>query len=116
MILRRWRIGKQELLELRNKVAVAPVEDGGFAKWFHFDHRVFGKLMRRGKKSDIALSEQRPTVDSWRLVLDVTYQCGVDFPLQEEFEKVLCRLFSELNMRTWHEFSDLGYRLKNKCC
>jgi hypothetical protein len=69
-----WRIGKQETLKFRSHVAVGAIQNSGFAKRFNSDLRTVCKLMRRGKNGDIALSEERPTVDPFWHIVEITNQ------------------------------------------
>src|ERR1700754_2283707 len=74
MIAMRRRVGKQEMLKFRSHVAVGAIQNSGFAKRLHSDHWEVCKLMRRGENGDIALRKQRPIVDTFWLIVEITNQ------------------------------------------
>ena len=116
VIVVRRCIGKQLLLNLRCNVAIAAAENSGLSKRFHCDHWMVCELMRRREDGDVALREQRPVVNTFRLFIEITNQGGIYFALQQQFDKAIRRLFSKLDIKTRHEFANFGDRLKNERC
>ncbi len=114
VIVMLWRVGRQLFLKLRFNIAVAAAQNRGFSECFHSDHRKICELMRRGENGDIALREQRPVVDTFRLVIEITNQGDIYFALQQKLDKAVRRFFSKLDMEARHEFANFGDRLKNE--
>src|SRR5262245_42423558 len=81
MIVMRRRVGTQEMLKFRSHVKVGAIQNSGFAKRFHSDHWKVCKLMRRGENGDITLCEQRPTVDPFWRIDEITNQGDIYFAL-----------------------------------
>src|ERR1041384_4196549 len=81
MIVMRRRVGKQEMLKFRSHVTVDEIQNSGFAKRLHSDRWKVCKFMRRGENGDIALFKQRPIVDSFWLIVEITSQGDVDVAL-----------------------------------
>src|SRR5262245_28634408 len=74
MIVMRRRVRKAEAMDFWSHVTVEAVQNSGFAKRFDPDHRKVRKFMRRGEKGDIALFEQHPIIDSFRLIVKIANQ------------------------------------------
>ena len=81
MIVMRQRVGKAETVNFRSYVTVEAIQNSGFAKRFHSDHRKTSEFMRRGEHGDITLFEQRPIVDSFWLIVEITDQSEIYFAL-----------------------------------
>src|SRR5262249_18356802 len=81
MIVMRRRFRKQEMLKFRSHVAVGAIQNSGFSKRLNSDLWKVGRLMRRGKNGDIALREERATVDPFWHIVEITNQSDIYFAL-----------------------------------
>ena len=114
MIVMRRRVRKAETMKFRSHIAVGAIQNSSFAKRFHSDHWKVCKFVRRSENGDIALFEQRPIVDSFRLIVEITNQGSIYVALQQKLNKATWRLFSKLDMKARDEFADFSDRLKNE--
>ena len=81
MIVMRRRVRKAETVKFRSHVTVEAIQNSGFAKRFHSDHRKVSEFMRPGEHGDITLFEQRPIVDWFWRVVEITNQGDIYFAL-----------------------------------
>ncbi|SDJ36002.1 hypothetical protein SAMN05216338_104721 [Bradyrhizobium sp. Rc2d] len=81
MMEMRQRVGKAETVKFRSYVTVEAIQNSGFAKRLHSDHRKPCEFMRRGEHCDITLFEQRPIVDSVWLIVEITDEGEIYFAL-----------------------------------
>src|SRR5262249_39811240 len=63
---------------------------------------------------DVALLEEWPVVDACGHVLNVAYQCSVDFAAQQQINEPLGRVLAKLDAKAGEELRDFGDRPEQK--